>query len=429
MCIVPSRYAPPVSTGAAWEPPSERIAALIRAGASALLADPEALFAEGDAAVLAAAPSRLAADPAITEATIATNHANILHWASANVSRPGAPVPANLSPDVLDLARDIVRRGLDDTTLNTYRIGQNVAWRAWMARAFTLTQDPGELGELLDVTARSIFAFVDETVAGIQELIDREREQLVHGTHAERLETVNLILEGAPITSSRASARLRYELARRHTAAVVWSDAGVPDQGMLEQAADALARASGARRAFTAVASSRSLWAWFADGETTDLALVRSHLDQAPEVRIALGSTATGMEGFRRSHLDALATQRLMNRMPEDLRVASYGDVQLVVLASQDEERASEFVTRTLGELATADAELRETLRVYIREGFSASAAARALYAHRNTVLNRLARGREMLPAPLEHRGLQVGLALEIVHWLGSRTPSREPLR
>ena len=415
-----------MSAQASWEPPSARVAALIQAGAEALLAEPEALFAEGDAAVLAAAPSRLAADPAITEATIATNHANILHWARANIRRPGAPVSANLSTDVLDLARDIVRRGLDDTTLNTYRIGQNVAWRAWMARAFTLSQDPVELSELLDVTARSIFAFVDETVLGIQQLIDSEREQLVHGTHAERLETVNLILEGAPITSSRASARLRYELARRHTAAVVWSDAEVPDQGKLEQAADALARASGARRAFTVVASSRSLWAWFADGEASDLARVRTHLDEATEVRIALGSTASGMEGFRRSHLDALATQRLMSRMPGDLRIASYGDVQLVVLASQDEERASEFVTRTLGELAGADPELRETLRVYIREGFSTSAAARALYAHRNTVLNRLARARELLPAPLEHRGVQVGLALEIVHWL---TPAASPAR
>ncbi len=37
----------------------------------------------------------------------------------------------------------------------------------------------------------------------------------------------------------------------------------------------------------------------------------------------------------------------------------------------------------------------------------------------RNTVLNRLARARELLPVPLEGRGLAVGLALEIVHWLG----------
>ena len=108
-----------------------------------------------------------------------------------------------------------------------------------------------------------------------------------------------------------------------------------------------------------------------------------------------------------------------MHRTPRDLRLASYQDVQLVALSAQDEENTAEFVSRTLGRLASAEPELRETLRVYIREEFSASRAARALFAHRNTVLNRLARARDLLPTPLEGHGLQVGLALEIVHWLG----------
>ena len=68
----------------------------------------------------------------------------------------------------------------------------------------------------------------------------------------------------------------------------------------------------------------------------------------------------------------------------------------------------------------TTDADLRETLRVYLREGSSASQAAKVLYSHRNTVLNRLARAERLLPAPLEGRGLPVALALEVVHWVGS---------
>ena len=112
-----------------------------------------------------------------------------------------------------------------------------------------------------------------------------------------------------------------------------------------------------------------------------------AHLLSVPDVRIALGSNGSGMEGFRRGHLDALATQRLMQRMPASPRIATYEEVQLVALSVQDEEGAWDFVARTLGDLATAEPVLRETLRVYIREEFSASRAARALYAHRNTVL------------------------------------------
>ena len=130
---------------------------------------------------------------------------------------------------------------------------------------------------------------------------------------------------------------------------------------------------------------------------------------------------------------NAMTDPELARQFAEDVvllrsvGLAGYEDVQLVALTAVDEEAAGEFVRRTLGDLAAGDPELRETLRVYIREEFSASRAARALYAHRNTVLNRLGRARELLPVELEHRGLEVGLALEIVAWLGAApgTPGR----
>ncbi len=403
-----------------WKPPSPAVAELIRTAAQAFLDEPEGMFEQVDDAVLAATPEKLLGDPAMTAAVTATNHANIAHWVVSNLRDPGMPVTPNLSPQVLDIARDIVRRGLDEATLNAYRIGQNIAWRMWMERAFELTADREVLRELLDVTARSIFTFVDETIAGILAQIAQEREQLTRGTHAERLETVNLVLENAPITSERASARLRYELSRRHTAAVVWTEAGAVDPGALERVADALARSMGARRPFTVAASAGSLWVWVGGTGRPDLDAIRDALAASPGVRVAVGTQAAGMDGFRRSHLDALAAQRLMHRVPGDLRLATYEDVQVVALATADEERAGEFVTRTLGDLATAEADLRETLRVYLREGSSASRAARVLYSHRNTVLNRLARAERLLPAPLEGRGLQVALALEVVHWLGA---------
>ena len=62
---------------------------------------------------------------------------------------------------MLGIGRDLVRRGLDDSTLDSFRIGQNIVWRRWMGIAFALTDDPQELRELLDHTAASIAAFID----------------------------------------------------------------------------------------------------------------------------------------------------------------------------------------------------------------------------------------------------------------------------
>ena len=64
-------------------------------------------------------------------------------------------------------------------------------------------------------------------------------------------------------------------------------------------------------------------------------------------------------------------------------------------------------------------AELVVALRTYIREQFSASRAARALFTHRNTVLNRLGRATELLPAPLAGLGLRAILAGQ--HWREDR--------
>lgn len=406
----------------AWEPPSPRIAEHIRNMARLLLASPDDAFAEVDAATFEHADPALLADPALVEAIRRTTRANLRRWAEANLANPGAPVAAELTPDGLNIARDLVRRGLDWSSLDTYRTGQNRAWRLWMQLAFAVTRDPEELAELLDVSARSVFAYVDAMIAKLNDQLAQERERLRSGTLAERLEVVTLILEGAPIPAQRASSRLGYALDRAHTAAVVFHDDASSDPTALQHVAEALARAAGARRPFTVTASAAAVWAWIPaeTGPTQDD--VAAALQAFPDVRVALGPTERGLAGFRRSHLDALATQRLLHRTPDAVRFATYDDVQVVALVTQDEDRARELVERTLGPLAAAAPELRETLRTYLREDHSATKAAKALFAHRNTVLNRLARAQDLLPRPLEGRGLQVGLALEVVRWIGPAT-------
>jgi DNA-binding PucR family transcriptional regulator len=213
---------------------------------------------------------------------------------------------------------------------------------------------------------------------------------------------------------------LRYDLERRHTAAVVWRDGlGPGDPAALEQVAEAIAAAAGAGRPLTVLPNATTLWAWFgAPREPPPLPRLRRAIDPAGGVRVALGTSGSGLDGFRRGHLHALTTQRLMRRAAAAIPLAGYDELRLIALAGADEEAAAEFTAAILGELADADPQLRETLRVYIREGFSASRAARALFAHRNTVLARLSRARELLPVSLESDGLEVGLALELARWL-----------
>ena len=396
------------------------VADLIRRGAELVLELPEDVITELDEAALAAMPHEIADDPGLAAGIRRTNRGFVRSWAESNLRDPGAQVTPTIGPEMLAIARDLVRRGLDDSTLEAFRAGQNVVWRRWMAIAFALTGDPDELAELLDRTAESIFAFVDSTLAVISAQMQRERDELKRGTHAVRFETVSLIIDGAPIARERAATLLGYELAQPHTAAIVWTDTASEDHSLLDRAAEALAEAGGARRPFTVVASASTLWVWVPSATGPDFGRLEQTIRDLPGVRVAVGQTAAGIEGFRASHLAATATQRLMVRVASDVRVAGYDAVEIVALVTADDSRAAEFVARTLGELESASPSLRETVRTYLRLQSNATRTAEALFTHRNTVLARLNRAEQLLPRPLQDSGLAVAVALEVVHWRGA---------
>ncbi|WP_068271976.1 PucR family transcriptional regulator [Aldersonia kunmingensis] len=398
-----------------WSPPSPRVRELIRAGAEVALDAKLEWLEELDRASLAANPA-IADDPELAAAASRTNRSNLLHWAYANVRDPGAPVSANVGAEPLGIARDLVRRGLDERALDAYRAGQNAAWRRWMEIAFELTADPDELREMLAVSSASISAFIDATLAGIEAQIRRERDELTGGAHARHREVVALILDGAPITRQRAQERLGYRLDQRHTAAVVWTEDPATDARRLDRVADALGRAANTRP-LSILASTATRWVWVATSSPLDYDPLHDAVAPHPDIRVAVGRAIGGMDGFRQSHVDAVTTQRMLSRLRSTQQVVHFRDVELVALLTADQERADSFVRDTLGELATAEPELRRTVHTYIVEGCNATKAAERLFTHRNTLLRRISRAQQLLPAPLEGSSVHVAVALEVLDW------------
>lgn len=344
-----------------WKRPSEPVRELIRQCAQ-ITVNPRAEWLEElDAEVLAASPA-IAADPELAGAVSRSNRANLYFWGAANVRDPGAPVPPNTGPEPMNIAREVARRGLTAFTLDAYRVGEAVAWRRLMEIAFELTSDPAELHELLDVCSRSISAFIDGTLAGIATRIDQELDDLTRGTHAERRETVALILDGAPITRKRAEARLGYALTGPHTAAVIWSDDPAGDMARLDAAAEALGQAAKVRP-LTILASTATRWVWV-PGKSINTVALGNSISAMSDIRVAIGPCAEGIDGFRRSHFDAITTQQMMARLQSPQRVAFFADVELVALITGDTDRATEFVHHALGELEAAGSELHEYVGV-----------------------------------------------------------------
>ena len=404
-----------------WPLPAPAVRELFRRGAEIAL-DPRADWvADLHTAALSGAGMRpVAEDPVLAEATRRANLANLLHWATANVQRPGERVPVYVGPEVLEGARDLVRRGLDHIGLDAYRTAQAVAWRHWMGICFTLTTDTGQLRELLDVSARSITTFIDDTVAAVAQQMAAERSELTRGAHAERRATVSLLLEGAPLPRARAEAQLGYGLTGPHTAAIVWSGSTATGSDQLEAAAEATMRAAGAGRRLTVVAGAAVLWVWLPVARAPEAAAVAAGLVGAPDVRVAIGRPGTDVDGFRRSHLDAATAQQMLTRLTSAQQVARFSDVQLVALLTADSGRVEEFLAATLGRLLHADAATRDTVLTHVRELGSTARTAERLFTHRNTVLRRLARAEELLPRPLAENAVAVAAALDVLRWRGA---------
>lgn len=403
---------------AKWDAPTPRVRELLRQGAEIALNAPQAWLDEIDQASLAADVLRFAADdPVLVAASRRATRASLIHWAAANIEKPGAPVAPYVSADMLGNARELVRRGATDLIFNASRAAQNTAWQLWMNIAFELTSDPKELRELLDVSARSIATFIDGGMEKMAAFMKTEREEQMRGTHVDRREWVTRIVEGASISAAQASQRLGYNLDQTHHAAVVWSEEAETELSALEGAAQALARYAGSQQTLTVIANAATLWVWTTGGKALELPPLRQAIKGLSGVRMAIGSADHGIEGFRRAHLDALTAQRVLSRLHANARVVHFDMVRLVSLMSHDAEANQQFVTHILGDLAGAPLALRRALLTFLSTGCNATEAAELLHTHRNTLLRRLARAQELLPRPLEQNRIHVAAALEALSW------------
>lgn len=392
------------------------VAELIAAGARAVFDIPEEWTRALDASVLrGVGMSLVAEDPVLAQMALATNAANIAHWAESNRTAPGERVSVVITDETTIFVREVVRRGLDSGVLDSYRTAQNLAWQLWLKICFGLTDNPVLLRELLEVTSASIADFVDDTVAALAEMIDVARAELAGDTHAQRRAAVALMLQGAPISDTRAQTQLGYRLDGPHLAAVISGGPAVSTED-LEGVCEAIMAANGIGRRLTVLAGMSQLWVWF----PARTVAVDQELDGS--VRVALGSVGDGREGFRRSHFQALAAHRVLTRLGAEQTVARYDELRLIDVMVDDADRLDEFLSATLGDLLDADPDLAECLRVWFAERCNASAVAERLYAHRNTVVRRLARAEELLPIPLAANAIAVAAALELHHWRG-----REP--
>ena len=256
------------------------------------------------------------------------------------------------------------------------------AWMAVGAAALaTETRTPAAHLRLIADGTRALCAgYADGQVESIRQE-ERQRALLIEA----------LLSEQPPEQVQELATRLGVELTGRRSVLLV----GDVSEAILDRFSDAGVLAAPQR------------------GRT--VAIIGGRVPRGPETA-GLGRPGLGIPGIRSSYADAIRALGMARRL--GLRgIVPYGDVLPEALIAQDQTTLRELVDATLTPLRSArngGPQYIETASVWLQEGLSVAATARALDVHERTVRYRLARIAKLTSLDLQHADDRFRLELAV---------------
>lgn len=289
----------------------------------------------------------------------------------------------------------------------SYRVGHRAQWDAWYALVARDVTDVTDQARLHAAGSRFFFNYADRLSAWFTREYTLERDRRLVGREQRRADQVREILAGA----EGDGVALGYKLDARHIGVVV---AG---EGLSTEDLGRIATKYGLD--LLAISATEQLrWVWFGriGGEGSEMAeQVGLGLASAKQGTCSVGVPADGVDGFRRSHFQAVDAHRY--RPGRTARLTRFDDVELPLLCLRDESAARAFVARQLRGLSgnsTRDERLRATLLEYLRRDGNGAATAEYLSVHPQTVNNRLAAVERRSGRPVRGRRAELEIALHL---------------
>lgn len=345
------------------------------------------------------------------------------------VDQGADPRHSPLPPVTLDAARaGVERRVALAGVLRSYRLGHEMIWQFLFDRITAACTDAAEQAAAINLASGWLFAYIDAAVAKGEVRYEAEREAWMRSAAASRAEGIDAILAGRERDPQRAASRLRYELGRQHLGVITWNTGSGQDaasRGVIEDLMAEIAQRVRAEATLTHLIGPQTQAAWLSRAAPFTDAELESCCPSVPHgMRVALGEPAHGLDGLRRTHIEAGHARRVATLTePHTAPLTRYQHVAVTAMATMDGEQARTFITRVLGPLANDDEttfRLAMTLAAYLDENRSPSRAAERLTIHPNTVAYRVNQARQLLDRSIEQDTLDLRVALALLPALRS---------
>jgi len=368
---------------------------------------------------------------ALLASSVDSNVATCLQIMQHRIDLDAVRAPAS----ALEYARRLAQRGTPLTALlRAYRIG-HTRFSEWLLMELARhTDDAATVTETVRSVTGLVAGYIDQVSEEMVTAYTQERENWLRNRSAARAARIRDLLSGARIDVSATEATLGYRLRQYHVGVVCWADdtAGTGDEIIrLERAIGHIATQTscGGTPVFLPRDES-SAWAWLPLGIRDRFSAPSSAATSAatsagrdPGIHVAFGDAANGADGFRLTHLQAIAAQTVALAGGSPPPAVSYSEVAPIAMMLGSADLLRAWVLSTLGGLATDDehhARLRDTLLVFLQSGGSYKTTAERLLLHKNTVQYRIRKAEESLGRPVAQDSHHVELALRASHWLGS---------
>jgi DNA-binding PucR family transcriptional regulator len=364
----------------------------------------------------------------LLEASVAENVATTLHVIEHGIDLEKVHAPAAAE----EYARRLAQRNVPIAALlRAYRIG-SARFQDWCLQELGQRTDNAAVVSAAGLRIAGLTAaYIDKVSEEVVSAYELEKENWFRNLSAARAARVRALLRNEQVDVSASEAILGYRLRQHHLGVVTWiteASAGGDALGLLEHAtAQVAAEVRSDGRPIFVPQDESSAWAWLPLGAQRDAVPAGISITRtggSGTIRFAFGEPAAGVQGFRRTHQQALGAQAVaLAAGPSGQVVTSFADVAPLALMSGSIDLLHAWVVETLGTLADDEdhnARLRDTLRVFLEENGSYKATAERLLLHKNTVQYRVRKAEEALGRPVPQNRLPVELALLACHWLGA---------
>lgn len=350
------------------------------------------------------------------------------------VERVEAPTAA------LEYARRLAQHGVPVNALvRAYRLGQRQVNELVFAELRAIDIPEPMRVAVIEAITGTMFEYIDWMSQQVVAVYEEERERWLENQNSLRALRVREVLAAnKTVDVDAATTSIRYPLRWHHLGLIMWyPDPGAEgdDLARLQRFFRELGETADAGAGSLFVAADRSCgWGWlpYRTAVTNAADVVakvrRFALTRPDSPSVAIGTMASGIEGFRRSHREAeqargvaIVRQRPNSSTPTVIAASDPG-LSVVARLGGDVVDTREWVAAVLGDLAgdnENDARLRETLRMYLACGSSYKVAAEELNMHFNSVKYRVGRAVARRGREIGSDRLELELALLACHWYG----------